>query len=167
MKDIRLRPIEREDLDILHKWRNDSNIFSQLGGGYFPVSKTEMSKWMDNFCKLDKKNIRLIIQYESKPVGFISLTSINYINKNANLGIYIGESDYRGKGIASKSLNELEVFAREHLDIKKIKLLVNSNNLSAINLYLKNKYQKVGVLREERLIDNKWIDVNVMEKIIQ
>ena len=166
MEKLKLRSIEIDDLDYLHKWRNDSAIFSQLGGGYFPVSKTEIAKWMDNFSNLDKHNLRLIIQYDNKPVGFISLVSINYINRHADLGIYIGEKEYEGQGIASQSLKKIEELAKSYLNLKKIKLLVNSNNLPAINLYKKNKYKIVGTFKEERLINNKWIDVNIMEKMI-
>src|SRR5699024_10454275 len=106
-----LRPIEKDDLDLLFKWRNDENIFSQLGGGYFPTSKTEMSKWMDNFSKSDRTNIKFIVQYKEIGVGFISLSNTNYINKTSELGIYIGEKNYQGKGIASSALKLIENFS--------------------------------------------------------
>lgn len=163
---IILRPIEQEDLNYLVKWRNDEDIFSQLGGGYFPVSKTEMAQWMPNFCKNDKANVRFIIQMENKPVGYISLTNINYINRNAELGIYLGEQNCRGKGIASQALKQLESFASNHLGLFKIKLLVNSKNTAAIRMYKKNDYEYVGTYQKERLINKEWLDVDIMEKVI-
>lgn len=163
---VTLRPIEKEDLDSLFKWRNDESIFSQLGGGYFPVSKTEMAKWMDNFCKLDKFNTRFIIEYEKVAVGFISLNNIDYKNGSGELGIYIGESSYQGKGIASSALRKLEKFASNHLGLRKIKLLMNHDNISALKLYEKLSYAYVGKYIRERYVGNKWVDVVIMEKFL-
>lgn len=163
---VHIRPIEREDLDLLFKWRNDESIFSQLGGGYFPTSKTEMSKWMDNFSKPDKQNLRFLIQYKETRVGFISLSNINYINGTSELGIYIGEKNFEGKGIASSSLKLIETFARDYLNLRKIKLLVNDNNKAAIKLYEKNEYNLVGQYIKERFYKGEFINLLIMEKFI-
>lgn len=163
---VNLRPVEKEDLDSLFKWRNDEKIFSQLGGGYFPVSKTEMSKWMDNFCKLDKFNLKFIIEYDGVSVGFISLNNIDYKNGSGELGIYIGESNYQGKGIGSMSLEKLENFSRAQLGLRKIKLLMNDDNIGALKLYEKLSYNYVGKYIRERFVNDKWVDVVIMEKFL-
>lgn len=142
---VKLRPIEIEDLKKLHQWRNDENIFSQLAGGFIPTSKNEMSKWMDNFSKRDINNFRFIIEYDGHSVGFISLTNVSYLNKNGVLGIYIGESDFQNKGIASSALKLLHEFSINHLNLLKVKLNVNHNNKGALRLYEKNGYKKVGL----------------------
>lgn len=163
---VTLRPIEKDDLDLLFKWRNDENIFSQLGGGYFPTSKTEMSKWMDNFSKSDRTNIKFIVQYKEIGVGFISLSNTNYINKTSELGIYIGEKNYQGKGIASNALKLIEKFSKDYLNLRKIKLLVNNNNVAAIGLYEKNDYKVIGRYTKERYSKGSYIDVLIMEKFL-
>lgn len=163
---IILRAIERDDLDKLYIWRNDETIFSQLGGGYSPTSKTEMEKWMDNFTKNTMSAKRFIIEYETKAIGYISLNNINYINQNGELGIYIGEKDHHGKGLASQAISKLEEYAINHLNLKKIKLLVNENNKPAINLYKKLGYVIVGKLNDERYIYEEWINVLIMEKML-
>lgn len=164
--DVFLRPIEYSDLEYLFKWRNDKEIFMQLGGGYFPTSKTEMEKWMDNFCKKDLNNPKFIIEFEKKPVGFISINNINYINRSGDLGIYIGELDFQGKGIATKALTSLELFAKKQLNLRKIKLLMNGNNIGALKLYEKLSYDFVGKYMNERFVDGDWIDVIIMEKFL-
>ncbi|MGX5789519.1 GNAT family N-acetyltransferase [Staphylococcus equorum] len=164
--EITLRPIEYNDLDSLFEWRNNPEIFSQLGGGYFPVSKTAMDSWMVNFCKNDKTNIRFIISYNDKSVGYITLASVNYINQSAELGIYIGEKGFEGKGIASRAIDKLEEFAMEYLNLRKIKLLVNSENSKAVNLYKRKNFREIGIYEKERFIKGKWEDVKIMEKLI-
>jgi RimJ/RimL family protein N-acetyltransferase len=158
-----IRPIEHNDLDKLHEWRNNFDIFSQLGGGYLPTSKTEMQNWMENFSKLDKNNFRFIIECQNNNVGFISLTNINYINRNADLGIYIGETEYQGQGIATEALKIIQDFAKNTLNLRKIKLRVSKNNPAAIRLYKKNNYKVVGEMADEWFIDGKWTNVYIME----
>lgn len=166
MNNIILRSIEREDLDLLFKWRNDESIFSQLGGGYFPTSKTEMSKWMDNFSKLDKNNIKFIIECDNESIGFISLNNINYVNRIGELGIYIGERKYHGRGIATKALQKLEHFSKNTLNLRKIKLLMNDNNTGALKLYNKNHYRVVGKYKQDRFVNGELVDVIIMEKFL-
>lgn len=163
---VTLRPIEKDDLDLLFKWRNDELIFSQLGGGYFPTSKTEMSKWMENFSKLDRTNIKFIVQYKEIGVGFISLSNTNYINRTSELGLYIGEKNYQGKGIASNALKLIENFSKDYLNLRKIKLLVNDNNKVAIGLYEKKGYKVIGRYTKERYSKGLYIDVLIMEKFL-
>lgn len=158
-----IRPIEQEDLDKLYQWRNNPNIFSQLGGGFLPTSKSEMNTWMENFSKFDKNNFRFIIEYQNNKVGFISLTNINYINKNADLGIYIGEEGYQGKGIATNALKILQYFAKNTLNLTKIKLRVSQNNPAAIRLYEKNDYNIVGEMKNEWFVNGEWVNVYIME----
>lgn len=166
MCNINIRPVEYGDLESLHKWRNNPEIFSQLGGGFFPVSKTEMNDWMSNFCKNDENNIKFIITYNEEKVGYITLANINYINQSGELGIYIGEENYQGYGIASKAIEKLESFAINHLNLRKIKLLVNCDNDSALALYYKKGFKDIGNYEKERLINGKWIDVKIMEKFL-
>ncbi|RXS20215.1 GNAT family N-acetyltransferase [Staphylococcus saprophyticus] len=163
---INIRPIEYDDLELLHKWRNDREIFSQLGDGFFPVSKTEMSNWMSNFCKNDKSNLKFIITYDSKGAGYITLTNVNYINRSAELGIYIGEKNLQGCGIASGAIELLEDFATNNLNLRKIKLLVNSDNNAALALYHKLGFRDIGIYEKERFIKGNWVDVKIMEKFI-
>lgn len=163
---VSLRPVEYSDLEFLFKWRNNKEIFTQLGGGYFPTSKTEMEKWMDNFCEKDMNNPRFIIMFEKQTVGFISLNNISYINRSAELGVYIGELRFQGKGIASEALTQLELFAKNQLNLRKIKLLMNDNNISALKLYEKLSYELIGKYKSERYVNGEWVDVLIMEKFL-
>lgn len=164
---VSLRPIEIEDLSMLHKWRNDADIFNHLGGGFIPTSKYEMSQWMANFSKRDLNNFRFIIEYDGQSVGFISLTNVSYLHRNGVLGIYIGESKFKNKGIASSALKLLHEFSTKNLNLLKVKLNVNHNNIDALRLYEKNGYKKVGLLEKDKYINGEWLNVILMEHFLE
>lgn len=54
----------------------------------------------------------------------------------------------------------------EYLNLRKIKLLVNSENSKAVNLYKRKNFREIGIYEKERFIKGKWEDVKIMEKLI-
>ena len=129
---ISLIPIENEDLEILNKWKNDEEVFKYLGGGYRPTSKTQQEKWIDALTSNTFENQRyLILDEENKKVGFIGLYDIFLVNGTASLGIYIGEKESWGKGIASRAYKALERYAKMYLNLK---------------ILLKSTIRKTGIL---------------------
>jgi|688.fasta_scaffold892256_1 ribosomal-protein-alanine N-acetyltransferase len=70
-------------------------------------------------------------------IGNIKFDDINLLNKSATLGILIGDKKYRGKGVAREVIMASVSWLQDSYDIKTIRLGVNPDNLSALNLYLK------------------------------
>lgn len=165
-KRVLLRPILKEDLLYLNKWKNTEQIFKYLGGGFFPVSKDTQEKWMDNIIDTGSGNIRYIIQINDKPIGFIGLYSIHNIHRTAELGIYIGEVEEQGKGYAYEAYRVFEDFIRRYLNIRKLKIYVVAKNESAVKFWYKCKFKDVGRLSKERYIDGKFLDLLIMEKFL-
>ena len=163
---IKLRPILRSDLEKLNKWKNDEEIYKYLGGGFNPISIDQHGQWIDKLINIDNQNKRFIIEFEGISVGMIGLYSINNIYQNCEIGIYIGEKEYQGRGIAKTSMYILESYAKNYLNIRKIKCFVVVENENAKNSWEKIGYKPVGTLKEERFIDGEFKDVMIMEKFI-
>ncbi|HGH1676156.1 GNAT family protein [Clostridium perfringens] len=159
-----LRPIEIKDLNILNKWRNDYEIFKYLGGGFQPQSINEQEKYIDNLINNSGNSRRFIID-NGNAIGMVGLYSINFINRNCDLGIYIGEKSQQGKGYAKEAMNLILDFAFNNLNLRKIKLNVVDNNSKALNLYKSIGFIEVGILKEERFINGKFENVKIMELI--
>ena len=163
-KRINLRPIENRDLKVLNKWKNDYEIFKYLGGGFQPQSINEQEKYISNLINNSVTSKRFIID-NGEAIGMVGLYDINFINRNCDLGIYIGEKSEQGKGYAKETMDLILDFAFNNLNLKKIKLnVVNANN-KAINLYNSLGFKEVGILKEERFINGKFEDVKIMELI--
>ena len=165
MKNI--RPIELSDLERLNKWKNNREVYKYLGGGYVPTSIDEQKNWMDDLISMSSKARRfMIIDEKGLAVGMIGLYDINWINKTCEVGMFIGETKDRGKGIGSNAYLELEKYSNEYLNIRKFKINVVSNNEAAFLFWKKQKFEVVGRLIMERYIESTYCDVVIMEKFI-
>lgn len=163
---VALRPILKEDINSINKWKNDYEVFKFLGGGFMPISIDQQSKWMDSMIDNTGNNKRFaIVNEESNFIGVIGLYNINWINRNCEFGIYIGEKEQWGKGYAKEAMSLIISFAFGVLNLRKIKLDVVKDNESAIKMYSKLGFSTVGVYQQERYIDNEYKDLVIMELI--
>lgn len=162
-----LRPILRSDLEKLNKWKNDEEIFMYLGGGFNPQSIDQQSLWIDKIINIDDRNKRFIIEVKDEAIGLVGLYDINNIYQNCEVGMYIGEKDYHGKGYAKEAYSLLEQYALEYLNMRKIKLFAVDDNAKAVNFWHKLGFETVGTLKEERYIKGEFRDLLIMEKFLQ
>lgn len=166
-KKVFLRPIIKNDLPFLNEWKNDKEVFQFLGGGFMPISIDQQEKWLDSMIDLTGNNKRFMICTNNEsPIGMVGLYSINWIHRTCEVGLYIGDKDSHGKGYAKESYSLIESFAKDYLNLRKIKLTVVKNNDSAVNYWVSVGFEKVGILKEERFIKGKYMDLIIMEKFI-
>ncbi|GIO59972.1 arsinothricin resistance N-acetyltransferase ArsN1 family A [Paenibacillus cineris] len=82
----------------------------------------------------------------------------------ADLSIYIDRL-FRGKGIGSVLLPSLEQVAKQH-DFRKILLFTFPFNDHGQGLYRKSGYREVGVFKDQGILDGRFVDVMIMEKLL-
>ncbi len=166
---IYLRPIVREDLASLNRWRNDEDTFKYLGGGFMPVSIDLQEKWLESYIDTTGDNKRFIICVveNDEPVGMIGLYNISWIHRVCEIGVFIGDKRARGKGYATEACRLLERFAFGYLNLRKIKLSVVSDNGPALKLWKSLGYRQVGEHVAERFIDGAYRNVTLMEKFAE
>ncbi|MEK4751956.1 GNAT family protein [Priestia sp. FSL R5-0597] len=167
-KNIHLRPILKSDIQLLNEWKNSEETYKYLGGGFSPTSIDEQDKWMDAMIDMSGNNKRFMIcKHDGIPVGLIGLYSINWINRNCEIGIYIGNLRTKGQGYGTEASGLIEKFANEYLNLRKIKLNVVADNKQAIHMWTSLNYEQVGVYKDERFIKGEYRDLILMEKFIQ
>lgn len=166
-KNLYLRPILKEDLVNLNKWKNDEETFKYLGGGFMPVSIDQQENWMDSMIDTLGSSKRFIIcENNTTPLGMIGLYNINWIHRTCELGVYIGNKESKGKGHGKESCELIENFAKEYLNVRKVKLNVVLDNEAAILFWERLGYKKVGELEEERFIKGEYKNLIIMEKFL-
>jgi RimJ/RimL family protein N-acetyltransferase/GT2 family glycosyltransferase len=137
-----IRPLELGDAEISYKWRNDPEVWKFTGSRPdIHITEEIEKKWIENKLKeIDSK--RFAIVHNNIYVGNIQLTNISP-NESAEYHIFIGDKSFWNKGIAKTATNLLIEYAKNELKLKKIYLLVNPLNLSAIKVYEKSGFKKV------------------------
>lgn len=82
----------------------------------------------------------------------------------ADFSVYV-ERAVRGKGAGSAVLTRLTELAREH-GYHKLVLSAFPTNSGGMALYTRQGFRTVGIYREQGMLDGRWVDTIVMEKLL-
>ncbi len=157
--DVRLRLLERADLERTLAWRNQNRkwfIASDL------LSMDRHLVWFEHYLTRNDDYVFIIecFSFSQEPVGQISLYKIDSNKKEAEFGrLLIGEPNARRMGIATTATEILLHYAIGELALKTIKLEVLENNIPAISLYSKCGFVQKSV-RNGRILMVKSITRN-------
>ncbi|GGD28588.1 GNAT family N-acetyltransferase [Pontibacillus salipaludis] len=164
---IYLRAILKSDITYLNEWKNDVKTFQYLGGGFIPTSIDQQEKWIDSLIDTSGNDKRFIISgNDGSPLGMVGLYGINWRDRTCEIGIYIGNHSAKGKGVGKEACELMEYFAKEHLNLRKIKLNVVTENTKALQMWSSLGYIKAGEYKAERYIKGEYKDLSLMEKMI-
>ena len=83
----------------------------------------------------------------------------------ADLSVYVAR-EQRGRGIGDALLGALETRARG-LGYHKMVLAAFPTNAPGMRLYERHGFRTVGIYYEQGLLDDQWVDVIIMEKILK
>lgn len=158
-----LRPVRRDDKEPLYRWITNREL-RILNAPYLPVGEGAHEKWFESVLAGRSDAVFFMIEeIESKQaIGSCQLFNINWIHRNAELQIRIGESAFHGKGYGSEAVRLLVDFGFKDLHLHRIYLHVFSSNTRAIKAYEKCGFTREGVLREVAYIDGGFVDVVIM-----
>jgi len=148
---VYLRAFELDDYKKSAFWRNNIDVKKNLGGNNHFVSSEREKKWIENSIFNDKNDIKLAIckKENDEYIGNVNLTNINWINRNAEFSIFIGETNDWGKGYATTATMLMLTFGFYQQNLHKIYLTVLENNITAMHIYTKLGFVKEGILRDE------------------
>jgi RimJ/RimL family protein N-acetyltransferase len=157
-----LRPLEKEDLDRCVRWINDSEVTSTLLLR-FPMNQESEQKWFASQYQ-DNTNIILaiVVQDGDRHIGNCGLHKIDYVNRNAEFGIMIGEKKEWGKGYAPEAAFLILDYGFRQLGLHRIGLEVFSHNPRAQRVYEKVGFVREGAKRESYFRDGQFHDTIVM-----
>lgn len=91
----RIRPIERDDLELLLAWRSNINIYRHFRAQNEPLEWEEHVTWYES--RPDSR-YDFLIQYDGRRVGVVSISS------DDEVGIYLGDLSAHGHGLATAAL---------------------------------------------------------------
>jgi RimJ/RimL family protein N-acetyltransferase len=168
---IRFRAIEKEDLLNFVKWLNDPEVRHGLSM-ILPFSLAEEEGWFAGLSKRPPFEKPLAIEIQPDPqvdewifVGNCGLFGIDWQNRFAEVGIFIGEKGYWNQGFGTKSIRLILRYGFEDLNLHRIWLRVFETNQRAIRSYEKAGFTLEGKFRQAQYLDGKYVDVMIMSML--
>jgi L-amino acid N-acyltransferase YncA len=122
-----------------------------------------MKEW---FAKHQERFTVLVAEDDGNVIGWASINQYSIrcgYDGVGDLSIYI-HRDYRGRGVGSQLLREIEALGKENKFYKFVLFTFPFNDLGQ-GLYRKAGYREVGVFQNQGVLDGKFIDVMAMEKL--
>ena len=144
--DVTLREFEEKDIPLKVEWINnlENNQFLHYE---LPARVDKTVEWFHK--KDNEKRIDCTVEYKGIAVGVIGLLQIDKFNSKAEYYITIGETSFKGKGIATKATKAILDYGFNTLNLHKIYLNVDSDNDIAKKLYKKCGFKQEGFFADD------------------
>lgn len=164
---IYLRAIEPQDLEVLYKLENDTDIW-EISGTNSPYSKHVLKLYLDNAHRdiYDVKQLRLCIcNFDGKVVGLIDLFDFDPKNHRAGLGIIVLDTANRNKGIGTEAISLLCEYSFSTLQLKQLYANILEDNKSSVHLFEKLGFKLVGLKKDWIYSDETYKNELLYQKI--
>jgi len=162
---VMLRPMETADTDDVLRMRNNPDVLAQLFSDKF-LTREEHLQWLDQILAQGTRQEFMIVELASGlSAGTIGLDHIDFKHRRAEFGILIGDTEARGKGLASEASRLLLDYAFGKLGLHRIYLYSFSDNKPALCLYRKLGFVMEGLLQGHVVKNGERRDVIVMAMI--
>lgn len=164
-KRTRLRHVEREDLPRFVEWLNDPEVRQGLAM-YLPISHAEEEKWFEKILERHRDEQPLAIEVQTIDgwtlIGNCGMFNLDWRNRSAELGIFIGDKAYWDKGYGTEVMRLLLRIGFMTLNLHRIYLRVYDNNPRAVHVYEKTGFVHEGRQRQAEYRDGHYLDLLLM-----
>lgn len=154
---IDLHTIEESDLPFLQKSINSPAVRQHLTVRT-PVNEVQEREWFEEQVTSEDR-VNLLIVGSDGPAGTVGLGPIDSPDGNAEIGIWIQESDW-GRNYGTEASELLITYAFENLRIHRIEARVFEGNEASRNLWETLGFDHEAVHREAAYLHGEYIDVH-------
>lgn len=151
---ITLENISLNDANKIKAWKADKDLCQKIMSNPVNLTIEEAQNWITKNTNDKNQLLKGIYLRESNNiilVGIVRLMFIDFESRNAEIGIYIGDTSYYGKGIGKIALGKIIFLGFEKFRLIKLFAKIIESNNASIKLFLSKGFIIEGVLRDEYL----------------
>ena len=154
-----------EEIEKCTQWLNDFNVTDYVDKSSRLITyQDEVEYFENNLKKSDvNKHFSIIDLKTDKIVGVVGLNGINWVNRYASLGIFIGEAEYRNQGYGTEAIKMLLDYGFNYLNLHSIHLSLLDVNERAHKCYLKCGFKDSGIDRDRVFVNGKYYNLIRMD----
>ncbi len=168
---VYLSPISLEDAETYTAWLNDLETTR-----YLTLSQAQVSLEgeREHLPGLARRHNYAIVERGADPegredrlLGNCGIMDIEESNRAAEVGIFIGDKESRGKGLGTEALRLLCDYAFNVLGLRSLMLRVYAYNERAIASYRKTGFKEIGRRRKAHFYAGAYHDVVLMDLLAE
>jgi diamine N-acetyltransferase len=165
---IVLRALEKKDATTLMIWENNPDNW-RVSDTEVPYSLQSIQQYIEqqeNFRTSGQVRLMIINKQTNEAIGCIDLFDGHSRHRRAAVGILVADEQNRGKGYAAESLELIEKYASEILDLHQLYAHVEEQNTESIRLFENAGFNHVGTLKDWRRWKKSWHTILIYQKIL-
>ena len=145
-KRLYLAPVDPDDVELYCRWLNDVEVTRNLTVAPTAVGRVGEREYLENATR--RHVYAIVVQPGDAPIGTCALGDIDHLHGTCEVGIFIGEKRYWGKGYGPDALELLIGYAFDYLNMRNVMLRVFSFNQRATAAYRKLGFREMGRRRK-------------------
>lgn len=152
---ITIRKFQQNDIPKKVEWINnpENNKFLHYD---LPLNEEKTTQWfMRNMDRTDRFDG--VILADGIAIGLIGLLGIDKKNSKAEFYIAIGETSYKGKGVAKQATQLLLKYAFEELELNRVYFFTETENIIVQKMFERIGFKQEGLLEEDILSHGKLV----------
>lgn len=157
-ENLYLSPMMMDDAPLYVKWLNDYRVTDGIGKTKDVTTLENEIEYLQEVTKNGNYNFGIVTKENEELIGTCSLMNIKQVDQTAELGIFIGEEEARGKGYGTEAIKMIMDYGFNTLNLHTIYLGVYSFNEEAIACYKKVGFKEAGRIREAKYHNGKRYD---------
>ena len=154
---IYLSPRNSEDVEKFTEWLNDFETTDYTGRSAIVTTLEGERKYLEENSNPEATFVIVTLE-DDKMIGTVSLEHIDWINRTATLGIFIGDKEFRSKGYGTESIRLILEYGFKYMNLYNIKLDLMEFNERALKCYKKCGFKEYGRRRKCKFINGKYYD---------
>ena len=158
-----LSPIQLDDAEIYTKWLNDLVLTVNLAVVAQQITLEKERDFLGLLTKEGNYAVAIVANEGKALIGNCGLVNVDLINRIAELGIFIGDTEYWGQGYGEEAVNLLLDYGFNVLNLQNITLSVFDFNERAITCYEKCGFKPIGRRRQAKILAGKVHDILLMD----
>jgi RimJ/RimL family protein N-acetyltransferase len=158
---IFLRPFEKKEARFLQEIRQDFMGLKSFAASPFPSNLESEEEWISHMYPPGLRSSIILAAFESESsqfLGYCNARNINYLNRNAEVGIIL-HTDARGKGFFKDISLTFHNYLFKEINLNKVYSFVITTNTIAIESYKKLGFLVEGHIKEQIYQDGQYKDV--------
>jgi diamine N-acetyltransferase len=167
-KEISLRALEPEDLELLYDWENNISYWT-ISNTVVPFSKYTLKRYLEDSHKniYETGQVRLMIDHipDNTTIGTIDIFDFDPFHKRAGVGILIASEEHRRKGYATMALKCLIDYCFNTLMLHQLYCSILANNIESIDLFKKTGFVQSGIKKEWVRTSDGFLDEFIFQMI--